>query len=121
LSMLDEARRLVQEHHGVAIDLDALPDDDAAAYRVFQTADTVAIFQFESNGMRDYLKKLKPTVFDDLTAMNALYRPGPMENIPYFIDCKHGRLKAKYDHPKLEPILEGTYGVFVYQEQVMAA
>ena len=71
--------------------------------------------------MRDYLKRLKPTVFEDLSAMNALYRPGPMENIPYFIDCKHGRKKAKYEHPMLEPILDDTYGVFVYQEQVMAA
>jgi len=81
----------------------------------------VAIFQFESTGMRDYLRKLKPTVLEDLTAMNALYRPGPMENIPHFIDCKHGRQRVKYDHAALEPILSGTYGVFVYQEQVMAA
>lgn len=88
---------------------------------MFQDGDTVAIFQFESAGMRDYMKKLKPTVFEDLVAMNALYRPGPMENIPYFIDCKHGRQVAKYDHPKLKPILKGTYGVFVYQEQVMAS
>ncbi|MGH7742047.1 MAG: LAGLIDADG family homing endonuclease, partial [Candidatus Eiseniibacteriota bacterium] len=88
---------------------------------VFQEADTVAIFQFESSGMRDYLKRLKPTVFEDLVAMNALYRPGPMENIPYFIDCKHGKQVARYEHPALEPILKGTYGVFVYQEQVMRA
>ncbi len=121
LSVLDECVRLVKRHHGVDLDLQNLPEGDPAAYRVFQDADTVAIFQFESNGMRDYLRKLKPTVFSDLTAMNALYRPGPMENIPFFIDCKHGRQVAKYDHPKLEPILRGTYGVFVYQEQVMAA
>ncbi|NOT34186.1 MAG: DNA polymerase III subunit alpha [Candidatus Eisenbacteria bacterium] len=121
LSVLVEAVRLVKQHHGVALDLDTLPWDDEPAYRVFQSGDTVAIFQFESGGMRDYLRRLKPTVFGDLTAMNALYRPGPMENIPYFIDCKHGREVAKYEHASLEPILKDTYGVFVYQEQVMAA
>src|SRR5213594_1841388 len=71
--------------------------------------------------MRDYLRQLKPSVFEDLVAMNALYRPGPMEHIPFFIDCKHGRQVARYEHPDLEPILHGTYGVFVYQEQVMQA
>ncbi len=121
LSVLDESRRLIRDAHGIDIDYDTLPTNDAAAYRIFQTADTVAIFQFESSGMRDYLKKLKPTVFNDLTAMNALYRPGPMENIPYFIECKHGRKAVQYDHPSLEPILKDTYSVFVYQEQVMAA
>ncbi len=121
LSVLDECVRLVKLGHGVELDVNALPDDDPGAYRLFQDAETVAIFQFESSGMRDYLRKLKPTVFQDLVAMNALYRPGPMENIPYFIDCKHGRQVAKYDHPKLEPILKGTYGVFVYQEQVMSS
>ncbi|MEK7330121.1 MAG: DNA polymerase III subunit alpha, partial [Candidatus Eisenbacteria bacterium] len=121
LSVLDEAVRLVAEHHGARVDLQGLPMDDAPSYKVFQDADTVAIFQFESGGMREHLKRLKPTVFGDLVAMNALYRPGPMENIPYFIDCKHGRQVVRYDHPDLEPILKGTYGVFVYQEQVMAA
>ncbi len=121
LSVLDGAVRLIREHHGVAIDLQNLPMDDAAAYQVFQEAATVAIFQFESGGMRDHLKRLAPTVFEDLVAMNALYRPGPMENIPYFIDCKHGRKVARYEHPDLEPILRDTYGVFVYQEQVMQA
>jgi DNA polymerase-3 subunit alpha len=121
LSVLDEGARLVRQHRGIRIDWEQLGLDDVDAYKVFAEADTVAIFQFESSGMRDYLKKLKPTVFGDLVAMNALYRPGPMENIPYFIDCKHGRQVAKYDHAKLEPILRGTYGVFVYQEQVMAA
>jgi DNA polymerase-3 subunit alpha len=121
LSVLQECVALVRQHHGTAIDLENLPLDDPAAYRVFQDAETVAVFQFESSGMRDYLRRLKPTVFEDLIAMNALYRPGPMENIPYFIDCKHGRQVARYDHPALEPILEHTYGVFVYQEQVMAA
>ena len=121
LSVLQECVELVKLHHGVELDLQTLPEGDPKAFKLFQDAETVAIFQFESTGMRDYLKRLKPTVFEDLTAMNALYRPGPMENIPYFIDCKHGRQKVKYDHAKLEPILAGTYGVFVYQEQVMAA
>jgi len=121
LSMLDEASRLIRGQHGIEVVPAELALDDPAAYKVFQDADTVAIFQFESGGMRDYLKKLKPTVFNDLVAMNALYRPGPMENIPYFIDCKHGREKVRYEHPALEPILRETYGVFVYQEQVMAA
>jgi DNA polymerase-3 subunit alpha len=121
LSVLQECVDLVKLRHGTAPDLEALPEDDAKAFQIFQDAETVAIFQFESSGMRDYLKKLKPTVLEDLTAMNALYRPGPMENIPYFIDCKHGRQKVKYEHAKLEPILDSTYGVFVYQEQVMAA
>jgi DNA polymerase-3 subunit alpha len=121
LSVLDESVRLVKEHHGLAVDLETLPLDDAPAYQVFQEGEAVAIFQFESSGMRDYLRKLKPTVFGDLVAMNALYRPGPMENIPYFIECKHGRQVARYEHPDLEPILKDTYGVFVYQEQVMQA
>jgi len=121
LSVFEEAVQLIARREGQRLELSSLPLDDPAAYQVFQNADTVAIFQFESAGMRDYLRRLKPTVFQDLVAMNALYRPGPMENIPYFIDCKHGRQVARYDHPDLEPILKGTYGVFVYQEQVMQA
>jgi DNA polymerase-3 subunit alpha len=121
LSVLAEAIRLIEARDGTRIDLQRLPIDDGPSYRVFQDADTVAIFQFESSGMREQLKRLKPTVFGDLVAMNALYRPGPMENIPYFIDCKHGKQIARYEHPDLEPILKDTYGVFVYQEQVMQA
>ncbi len=121
LSVLQECVNLVGVTRGEQLDLQTLPEGAAPAFKLFQDGDTVAIFQFESSGMRDYMKKLKPTVFEDLVAMNALYRPGPMENIPYFIDCKHGRQVAKFDHAKLEPILRGTYGVFVYQEQVMAA
>jgi len=121
LSVLEEAVQLIALREGRRLDLSTLPLGDPEAYRVFQNADTVAVFQFESTGMRDYLRRLKPTVFQDLVAMNALYRPGPMENIPYFIDCKHGRQVARYDHPGLEPILKDTYGVFVYQEQVMQA
>jgi DNA polymerase-3 subunit alpha len=121
LSVLEEAVRLIAGKTGERPDLARLPLDDASAYGIFQKAETVAIFQFESTGMRDHLRKLKPTVFEDLVAMNALYRPGPMENIPYFIDCKHGRQVVRYEHPALEPILKRTYGVFVYQEQVMEA
>src|SRR5262245_26444067 len=121
LSVLDESVEMVRRHRGVTLELSALPLDDAPAYQVFQDAETVAIFQFESSGMRDYLRKLKPTVFGDLVAMNALFRPGPMENIPYFIECKHGRQVVRYEHADLEPILKDTYGVFVYQEQVMQA
>ena len=121
LSVLEEAVRLIAEKTGERPDLSRLPMDDPDAYRVFQRGETVAIFQFESTGMRDHLRKLRPTVFEDLVAMNALYRPGPMENIPYFIECKHGRQVVRYDHPALEPILKKTYGVFVYQEQVMEA
>jgi len=121
LSVLEETARLIEESGRPRPDVSAFPIDDPAAYKVFQDADTVAIFQFESSGMRDYLRKLKPTVFNDLVAMNALYRPGPMENIPYFIDCKHGRAEARFEHSDLEPILKSTYGVFVYQEQVMQA
>src|SRR5262249_20110769 len=121
LSVLEETVRLVRDQGKEPPDIDHLRLDDADTYPLFQSAETVAIFQFESTGMRDYLRKLKPTVFEDLVAMNALYRPGPMENIPYFIDCKHGRQVARFDHPDLQPILEDTYGVFVYQEQVMQA
>ncbi|MBI5709799.1 MAG: DNA polymerase III subunit alpha [Candidatus Eisenbacteria bacterium] len=121
LSVLEETVRLVALRTGARLDLAKLPTDDEATYRIFQGAETVAIFQFESSPMRDHLRKLRPTVFDDLVAMNALYRPGPMENIPTFIECKHGRIVLRYEHPDLEPILKSTYGVFVYQEQVMAA
>jgi DNA polymerase III subunit alpha len=121
LSVLEESVRLIAEKTGERLELTKLPMDDADTYALFQRADTVAIFQFESTGMRDYLRKLKPTVFEDLVAMNALYRPGPMENIPYFIDCKHGRQVVRYEHQALEPILKKTYGVFIYQEQVMEA
>lgn len=119
LTVLDNALALIKENHGVAVDLDRLSSDDSQTLDLFSKAQTVAVFQFESSGMQDYLKKLKPTSIHDLVAMNALYRPGPMENIPNFIDRKHGRERMEYIHPKLEPILKETYGVIVYQEQVM--
>ncbi|HKL87534.1 MAG TPA: DNA polymerase III subunit alpha, partial [Salinibacter sp.] len=96
-----------------------IPLDDETTFELFQRGDTVSIFQFESTGMREWLRKLKPTEIDDLIAMNALYRPGPMENIPTYIARKHGREEVEYPHPLLEDILEPTYGIAVFQEQVM--
>ncbi len=119
LTILDDALALIEENHGVTIDLDAVPLDDPDTYRLFQRGDTVAIFQFESSGMREWMRKLKPTSLDDLIAMNALYRPGPMDLIPSYIDRKHGKEPVEYPHPMLEKILEPTYGIPVYQEQVM--
>ncbi|MEK6649570.1 MAG: DNA polymerase III subunit alpha, partial [Bacteroidota bacterium] len=119
LTVLDDALAMVKADHGIDVDLDDLPHPDKSTFELFGKGQTVAIFQFESSGMQDYLRKLKPSTIYDLVAMNALYRPGPMENIPDFIDRKHGRQKITYLHPKLEPILRDTYGVIVYQEQVM--
>jgi len=99
--------------------MDHLPIDDTKTYELFQKAHTTGVFQFESNGMKRYLRQLKPTILEDIIAMVALYRPGPMDWIPDFIDGKHGRKTVQYLHPKLEPILSNTYGVAVYQEQVM--
>ncbi len=119
LSVMENALRMIRENHNVAIDLDAIPEDDQNTFALFSRGDTVAVFQFESTGMRDWLRKLKPTCISDLVAMNALYRPGPMEMIGDFISRKHGLQAIKYAHPTLEPILKETYGVIVYQEQVM--
>ncbi|MDZ7374763.1 MAG: DNA polymerase III subunit alpha [candidate division KSB1 bacterium] len=104
---------------GIHVDIDRLPLDDEETYELFGRGDTVAVFQFESSGMREYLRKLKPRTIEDLIAMNALYRPGPMEMIDDFILRKQGKTRIEYLHPKLEPILKETYGVIVYQEQVM--
>ena len=119
LTVLNDALALVKENHGVEIDLDAIPLDDARTFALFQKGETVSIFQFESSGMREWMMKLKPTCLDDLIAMNALYRPGPMDLIPEYIECKHGRKEVSYPHPLLEEILRPTYGIPVYQEQVM--
>ncbi|MCI4670462.1 MAG: DNA polymerase III subunit alpha [Bacteroidia bacterium] len=119
LSILKIAIRLVKENHGVEIDPDEIPLTDKKTYELYQRGDTVATFQFESDGMRKYLRQLKPTNIEDLIAMNALYRPGPMDNIPTFVARKHGREKTEYLHPILEPILKNTYGIMVYQEQIM--
>ncbi|MBI5899307.1 MAG: DNA polymerase III subunit alpha [Rhodocyclales bacterium] len=119
LTILDEAVRLVKEVEGLDIDLASLPLDDRETYdAVFKTANTTAVFQFESGGMKDTLIKAKPDCLEDLIALNALYRPGPMDFIPDFIARKHGTRFA-YPHPSLEPVLANTYGIMVYQEQVM--
>lgn len=117
LSLMDEAVRLIRLHEP-EFDLDNVPWDDKATFELFSSGDTVGVFQFESSGMREYLSQLKPDKIEDVIAMNALYRPGPMARIPTFIACKHGREEVVYDHPVLEPILEETYGVITYQEQV---
>jgi DNA polymerase-3 subunit alpha len=119
LSVLENAITLIRQNHAVEIDLDRIPEDDAVTFESFARGDTVGVFQFESSGMRDWLRKLRPTSISDLVAMNALYRPGPMEMIGDFIARKNGAQKISYLHPKLEPILRETYGVIVYQEQVM--
>jgi DNA polymerase-3 subunit alpha len=107
------------KQRGIDIDIDAIPIDDAATYRLYARGDTYGIFQFESAGMRRALMELKPDRIEDLIAMNALYRPGPMDNIPSFIDRKHGREDVEYPHPALSSVLDETYGIIVYQEQVM--
>ena len=119
LSILKTALHLIQQNHGVTIDLDALPLDDEETYKLYQRADTNATFQFESGGMQKYLRDLKPDKFDDLIAMNALFRPGPMAYIPDYIERKHGRQEIHYDLPEMEEFLKDTYGITVYQEQVM--
>ncbi|WP_024890694.1 DNA polymerase III subunit alpha [Luteimonas huabeiensis] len=101
------------------LDISAIPLDDPATYALFARGDTVAVFQFESRGMRELLKRAKPDRFEDLIALNSLFRPGPMDLIPDFIERKHGRAEVVYPHPLLEPVLAPTYGVVVYQEQVM--
>ena len=119
LSELKEACRVIKEAHGVDIDLDHIPIDDELTYQLYQKGLTVGTFQFESAGMQKYLKELKPTVFEDLIAMNALYRPGPMDYIPSFIRRKNGKEEITYDIPVMEKYLKDTYGITVYQEQVM--
>ena len=119
LSELKEACANIKLHRGIDIDLDHIPIDDPKTFELYQQGRTVGTFQFESNGMQKYLRELKPTVFEDLIAMNALYRPGPMGYIPDFIDRKHGRKPITYDIPVMEKYLKDTYGITVYQEQVM--
>jgi DNA polymerase-3 subunit alpha len=111
--------KLIEESSGQKIDIDNIPLDDIETLKLCQEGKTTGIFQLESDGMKELLRNLKPEVFEDLVALVALYRPGPMEWIPDYIDGKHGKRKAKYLHPSLEPILAKTYGVAIYQEQVM--
>lgn len=119
LSELKEAVQNVHDTIGVDIDLDTIPIDDELTYKLYQEGRTIGTFQFESPGMQKYLRELKPTVFEDLIAMNALYRPGPMNYIPSFIARKNGEEEIKYDLPCMEKYLKDTYGITVYQEQVM--
>ncbi len=119
LSVIENTLAMIKRNHGIELDVDRLPEDDRKTFELFSRGDTVAVFQFESSGMQDWLRKLKPTCISDLVAMNALYRPGPMEMIGDFIERKHGRQEIRYPHPKMESILKETYGVIVYQEQVM--
>ncbi|MGB0376314.1 MAG: DNA polymerase III subunit alpha [Flavobacteriaceae bacterium] len=119
LTLIKDTVKLVKYKHGVELDPDAFPLDDVKTYELFQRGETVGIFQYESAGMQKYLKDLKPTVFADLIAMNALYRPGPLEYIPSFVARKHGEEPITYDLPEMEEYLQETYGITVYQEQVM--
>ncbi len=119
LTLIKDTVKIVKHKHGVELDPDAFPLDDEKTYELFQRGDTVGIFQYESAGMQKHMKDLKPTVFADLIAMNALYRPGPMEYIPSFIRRKHGDEEIQYDLPVMEEYLDETYGITVYQEQVM--
>ncbi|QIK79831.1 DNA polymerase III subunit alpha [Sphingomonas piscis] len=120
LSVLKEAQRLLGEQ-GVEVDLAALAWDDGEVYELLQRGDTVGVFQLESEGMRRTLSAVRPTAFGDIIALVSLYRPGPMDNIPMFGDRKNGRAELAYPHPMLEEVLQETYGIFVYQEQVMQA
>ena len=119
LSEMKEACAVIKQHRGIDIDLDTIPIDDPKTYELYQQGRTIGTFQFESAGMQKYLRELKPTVFEDLIAMNALYRPGPMGYIPQFIRRKHGEEPITYDIPVMEKYLKDTYGITVYQEQVM--
>jgi len=119
LTIIKDALRLIKQNHGVVIDIDYIPLDDQPTFELYQRGDTNGTFQFESDGMQMYLRELKPDKFEDLIAMNALYRPGPMEYIPLFIKRKHGYEPIAFDLPDMEEYLGETYGITVYQEQVM--
>lgn len=119
LTLIKDTVKIVKGRHGIDLDPDNFPLDDEETYKLFQRGETIGIFQYESPGMQKHMQALKPTVFDDLIAMNALYRPGPMEYIPSFIARKHGEEEISYDLPEMEEYLEETYGITVYQEQVM--
>jgi len=119
LTIIEQTLRIVKKIHGLEIDINKIPLDDEKSFKIFQDGRTTGVFQFESAGMKRYLKQLLPTELEDIIAMVALYRPGPMEYISDYINGKHGRKKPHYLHPKLQPILETTYGVAVYQEQLL--
>ena len=119
LTIIKDALRLIKRNHGVDINIDEIPLDDPKTFELYQNGDTIGTFQFESEGMQMYLKQLKPTNIEDLIAMNSLYRPGPLQFIPNYIRRKHGQEEVEYPHPLLEPILKNTFGIMVYQEQIM--
>lgn len=119
LTIIKDALALIKQNHGTEIDIDKIPLNDEKTFQLYQHGNTVGTFQFESPGMQKYLRELKPDRFEDLIAMNALYRPGPLAYIPNFIERKHGREPITYDLPEMEEILKETYGITVYQEQVM--
>lgn len=119
LTIIKNALRVIRKVYHKEIDLSEIPNDDDKTFALFRSGDTTGVFQFESAGMKRYLKELKPTEFSDLVAMNALYRPGPMAEIPRFIEGKNNQSSVKYLHKSLEPILQDTYGVMVYQEQII--
>lgn len=119
LTVIDDTLQMLREDQNIVLDIDSIPLDDHKTYQLFSNGETVGIFQFESAGMRDYLTKLKPESVEELTAMNALYRPGPLDRINEYIDRKRGLKQIRYEHPLLEPILKETHGVIVYQEQVL--
>ena len=119
LTIIKEALELIKQNHNIDIDIDEIPLDDEKTFNLYQHGDTIGTFQFESPGMQKHLRDLKPDRFDDLIAMNALYRPGPIAYIPNYIERKHGREAITYDLPEMEEFLEETYGITVYQEQVM--
>jgi len=119
LTVINDTLNNIEMRTGQRIDVEKLLYDDVCTYELLSRGDTSGVFQLESIGMRNVLKELKPTNFEDIVAVVALYRPGPMDNIPNFIKSKHGKIPVKYPHPKLEPILKDTYGIIVYQEQIM--
>ena len=119
LSIIKEAISNIKKARGEDLDISHIPIDDKKTYELFSAGATVGTFQFESAGMQKYLRELQPSTFEDLIAMNALYRPGPMDYIPQFIARKHGREPIVYDIPEMEIYLKDTYGITVYQEQVM--
>jgi DNA polymerase-3 subunit alpha len=119
LSIIQDALRIIRKTKETEVDIDNLPLDDEPAYKLLSRGETIGVFQLESDGMKRYLKELKPSVFEDIIAMVALYRPGPMQWIDSFVNRKHGRESVTYAHPKMKAALESTYGIIVYQEQVM--
>ncbi|MEY4731556.1 MAG: hypothetical protein RL681_502 [Candidatus Parcubacteria bacterium] len=119
LTIIEDTVRLIRELHGEDLDIHHIPLDDAKTFELLRAGNTTGVFQFESSGMRRYMKEIRPSMLEDLIALVALFRPGPMELIPSYIKRKHGEEKVTYLHPKLQPILENTYGIGVYQEQMM--